>query len=84
MFYVVRYFFRYGHEWDPIDCTYSRNFPTFEKALAHGLRYATGIKFESFSIYETETGREVYHMNDEGIVTDNREEGRKERRNEAV
>ncbi len=70
MFYVIRYFFRYGHEYDPIDCTYSRNFPTFEKALAHGLRYAHGLRFESFEIYEAGTDKKIYSVNDMGLVTD--------------
>lgn len=72
MFYVIRYYFRYGHEWDPLDCTRSRNFPTFEKALAHGMRYAHGLRFESFSICDAETGAEIYSVNDEGVVTDRR------------
>lgn len=72
MFYVVRYFFKYGHEYDPIDCTFSRNFPSFEKALAYGMRYAHGIRFESFEICNSETGEAIYSVNDQGIVTDKR------------
>ncbi len=68
---VIRYFFRYGHEDDPVDCTFSREFDSFDKALKHGERYAHGLRFESFEIQD-QSGRIIYSMNDAGIITDNR------------
>lgn len=70
-YHVVRYYFRYGRETDPIDCTFSRDFDTFEKALRHGERYAHGIRFASFEIEDSE-GNIVYEMTDVGVITDYR------------
>ena len=72
MYQVIRFFFRYGHEWDPIDCTFSHEFDSFDKALKHGERYAHGLRFESFQITDA-TGKVIYEMNDEGLITDRRE-----------
>jgi uncharacterized membrane protein YkoI len=68
---VIRYFFRYGRESDPIECTFSRDFDSFDKALRHGQRYANGIRFAAFEIEDSD-GNVVYEMTDTGLITDYR------------
>lgn len=70
-YYVNRYYFRYGRETDPIDCKQSRDFPSFEKALAHGHRYAFGIRFAAFEVCD-ENGAVLYEETDEGVIIDHR------------
>ena len=49
MYTVYRFYYKYGREDDPIECT-TKEFDSFEKALKYGKRYAKGIRFNSFEI----------------------------------
>ena len=43
-FYTDRYWFKYGNEWDEVECT-TKVWDSFEKAQAYAYRYAKGVKF---------------------------------------
>lgn len=70
MFHVTRFTFKYGHEWDAMDCTF-KVYPTFEKALKYAVRYAIGIKFAGVTI-ENDDGKTIYEITSDGNVFDHR------------
>lgn len=60
MYTTTRFIFKYGHEWDGMDCTL-KYWDSFEKAIAYAYRYARGIKFAGVTI-EDENGKVVYEI----------------------
>ena len=72
MYTVVRYFFKNGNEDDEIDSTYSKEKADFETAYNHGKRYAKGVKFYAFEIWNSETMETLYREDCYGNIDDNR------------
>ncbi len=64
MYTVTRYFFRYGSEFDTMDTTI-KHFDSLEKAFKYGMRYATGRRFASFTI-EDSNYNEIFEYLDNG------------------
>lgn len=65
-----RYWYKYGNEDDPIECT-DKEWDNLDKAIAYAHRYATGIKFESVEI-EDENGKVVYRILQDSTIEDYR------------
>ena len=65
---TYRFWFKYGNEDDPIECT-TKEWDSLDKAINYAHRYATGIKFESVEI-EDKNGRVVYRITSNGVVED--------------
>lgn len=51
MYITNRYWLKYGNEDDIVECT-SKEWYTFDKAIAYCRRYATGIKYVSSEILD--------------------------------
>lgn len=68
---TYRYWFKYGNEEDPIECT-TKYWDSLDKAINYAHRYATGVKFESVEI-EDENGNLVYRLDSNGVIEDYRE-----------
>ena len=64
MFYVTRYWYKYGREGDPVETT-SKEYESIEKALAYAQRYATGIRFVLMQI-EDEDLNLIYEYSADG------------------
>lgn len=70
MFYVTRYWYKYGREGDPVETT-SKEYETIEKALAYAQRYATGIRFVLMQI-EDEDLNLIYEYSADGKLLEDK------------
>ena len=69
MFTARRFYFRYGNESDPVDCT-TKSYASAEKAIKYLRRYQTGLRYIESDIYDDETGRCLYeHTAEHGEYT---------------
>lgn len=69
---TYRYWFKYGNEDDPIECT-TKEWDNLDKAITYAHRYATGVKFDSVEI-EDENGKVIYRITSDSLVEDFRNE----------
>lgn len=71
MFNTCRWYFRYGNEGDPMDCTF-KEFDAMDKAIKYARRYATGIRFAGVEI-EDNNGNLLFEIDNNFEETDYRE-----------
>ena len=71
MFNTCRWYFRYGNEDDPMDCTF-KEYDTVEKAIKYARRYATGIRFARVEIKD-DNGKLLFEIDGNFEETDYRE-----------
>lgn len=79
---TYRYWFKYGNEDDPIECT-DKEWDNLDKAISYAHRYATGVRFAGVEI-EDENGKIVYRITTDSIVEDYREQLTEDKKEEMV
>ena len=67
-FKIEMFTFKNGNEDDEIvSRTYKKEFKSAKKAIEYGKRYAKGVKFYAFEVFETHNLDVVYRLNYEGL-----------------